>query len=130
MKLKLNTEDILQIDRKIRKKYLNTNNLNKDMLQEVVDFETDRLFAYNICRFARYHSYFTSMPVYLYKFTVETERNYTKKFYKMDTLTGVCHADDLPYLFNVTSLDIPLTEDSKSVIKQIVQLWFNFASTG
>lgn len=130
LKLKLSRDEIIQIDRKIRKFYFNDDLLKKDMMQELVDFETDRLFAYSVRRFARFYSHFTSMPVYLYKFSVETERNYTKKFYKMDTISGVCHADDLPYFFNVTCLDIPLTEDSKNVIKQIVQLWFNFASTG
>ncbi|CAH0714294.1 unnamed protein product, partial [Brenthis ino] len=130
LKFKLKNEQTLEVDRKIRKFYFKDQELNKTMLQEVVDFETDRLFAYNIYRFARYHKHVTAMPVYFYKFSIETERNYTKKFYKMDDVPGVCHADDLPYLFNISCLDIPLTEESENVIRQIVQLWFNFASTG
>ncbi|XP_034827054.1 juvenile hormone esterase-like isoform X2 [Maniola hyperantus] len=130
LKFKFNKEKQVEVDRKIRNFYFQGIDLNKSMLQEVINLETDRLFAYNIFRFGRYHSHYTGMPVYIYKFTAETERNYTKKFYKMDTVSGVCHADDLPYLFNITCLDIPLTEDSKSLIEQIVQLWFQFAATG
>ncbi|XP_023935362.1 juvenile hormone esterase [Bicyclus anynana] len=130
LKYKFNKEQLVEADHKIRKFYFKDNKLNENMVQEVVDLETDRLFAYNICRFGRYHSHFTKKPVYIYKFTAETERNYTKKSYKMDSIAGVCHADDLPYLFNVTCLDIPSTEESKCVIEQVVQLWFQFAATG
>lgn len=130
LKYKFNKEQVEAADRKIREFYFKGLDLNKNMLQEVINLETDRLFAYNILRFGRYHSQYTRMPVYVYKFTAETERNYAKKFYKMDSVAGVCHADDLPYLFNITSLEIPLTEDSKGVVKQVVELWFQFAATG
>ncbi|XP_039751707.1 para-nitrobenzyl esterase-like [Pararge aegeria] len=130
LKFKLNKEKLEDADRKIREFYFKGIDLNKNMLQEVIALETDRLFAYNILRFGRYHDHYTGMPVFIYKFSAETERNYTKKVYKMDSISGVCHADDLPYFFNVTCLDIPLTEESKDIIEQVVQLWFQFAATG
>ncbi|XP_047530629.1 juvenile hormone esterase-like [Vanessa atalanta] len=130
LKLKFDTEKLKDADDKIRNFYFKGKQLNADMIKEVVNLETDKLFAYNVTRFARYYKFFTSMPVYLYKMTVETERNFTKKVYKMEFIPGVCHADDLPYLFHITCFDIPLTKESKRVVEQFVQLWYNFASTG
>ncbi|XP_075974900.1 para-nitrobenzyl esterase-like isoform X1 [Anticarsia gemmatalis] len=130
LKLKWSTESIQEADEKIRKYYFKDKDITAESYQEISDLETDRPFVYNIIRYARYHSQYVTEPVYVYKFVAETERNYSKKSYKMDSVKGVCHADELPYLFNVTCLDIPLTDDSKNIIKQFVQLWVNFASTG
>lgn len=130
LKLKFDESRLRDTDEKIRKFYFNGKELNKDMVQEVINLESDKLFAYNVSRFARYYRHLTSMPVYLYKMAIETERNFTKKTYKMETIPGVCHSDDLPYLFNITCLDVPLTDESKQYIEQFVQLWYNFASTG
>ncbi|CAK1601169.1 unnamed protein product [Parnassius mnemosyne] len=130
IKLKVNSTELKVIDQKIRTKYFDSKTITSEIMQDVVDLQTYSLFAYNIYRFASYCTENNSSPAYLYKFTAETERNYTKKHYKMDSLKGVCHADDLPYLFNVTCLNIPLTEDSKSIIKKIVSLWTTFARTG
>lgn len=130
LKLKLQLEDIKELDVKIRKHYCGGKEITQDMYQELVDLETDRLFVYNIIRYARYHNHHNSKPVFLYKFTAETERNYTKRNYNMNTVKGVCHSDDLMYFFNVTCLDIPLTQESKDIIDKLVRLWVNFAKTG
>lgn len=70
------------------------------------------------------------MPIYYYKFSAETERNYMKKKYKMERVSGVCHGEEQYYQFNVKCVDIPLTEDSKPVIHNVVTLWVNFAKYG
>ncbi|XP_041988351.1 juvenile hormone esterase-like isoform X2 [Aricia agestis] len=127
LKLKLSQEELETLDKKIRKHYFGTKDIDKSMLREACEFETYRFFGYNILRFARYHLKHTAKPVYVYKFCAETERNFYKKKYKID-FKGVCHADDLAYFFNVTNMDIPLTEDSKPIIKQVVEMWYNFAS--
>ncbi|XP_038214494.1 juvenile hormone esterase-like isoform X1 [Zerene cesonia] len=130
--LKLNTPlgVIKQMDEKVRHHYFGNKTLSLDILQNLVNLHTDSVFSYNIRRFARYHFINSLMPVYFYKFTTETERNHTKKSYKMDQVGGVCHADDLPYLFNIKCLKIPLTENSKLAVEQVVKLWVNFASCG
>ncbi|KAJ0175663.1 hypothetical protein K1T71_008822 [Dendrolimus kikuchii] len=129
IKIKSNLEATQHADSKIRKYYFNSKEVTKSMHQEVVNLETDRLFAYNIIRYARYHVHHNSKPVFLYKFIAETERNYTKSYYKMNDIKGVCHADELPYLFNVTCIDIPMTKESKHISENLVQLWTNFAKT-
>ncbi|XP_013181547.1 PREDICTED: esterase B1-like isoform X1 [Papilio xuthus] len=130
IKLKVNSDVVKCIDQKIRDKYFNGKTITKNMLQELTDLFTYSLFTYNIYRFAKYCAKINSNPLYLYKFDAETERNYAKGNYKMDHLKGVCHADELPYLFNVTCLDIPLTDNSIPIIKEMVGLWTSFARTG
>ncbi|CAB3247537.1 unnamed protein product [Arctia plantaginis] len=130
LKLKWPVEKIQEADEKIRMYYFKHKELKADSYQELSDLETDKMFLYNQLRYARYHSQYATEPVYFYKFVAETERNYTKRSYKMDFIKGVCHADDLPYQFNITCLDIPLTDESRYIIKQMVQLWVNFAATG
>lgn len=130
IKLQSTPNRIKDTDQKIRHHYFGSKDVTMETLQEYVNLETDKLFVFNIVRFARYFNDRTSMPVYLYKFIAETERNFTKRQYKMENLEGVCHADELPYLFHVTNLKIALTDQSRSIIKNFTRLWTNFAKTG
>ncbi|XP_035434296.2 juvenile hormone esterase isoform X3 [Spodoptera frugiperda] len=130
LKLKWEPEKVQKADERIRKHYFQDKPISMEEIQQYSDFETDRVFLYNIVRYARYHLQYASEPVYFYEFVAETERNFTKKSYNMDSLKGVCHSDELPYLFNVTCIDIPLSDESIDIIKQFVRLWTNFASTG
>lgn len=130
LKLKWPPEKVQKADERVRKYYFKDKPISTELLQEYTDLETDRIFLYNILRYARYHVKYSSEPVYFYKFIAETERNHTKKAYNMESVKGVCHADELPYLFNVTCLDIPVTYESRTIINQLVQLWTNFAATG
>ncbi|KAH9635555.1 hypothetical protein HF086_003169 [Spodoptera exigua] len=130
LKLKWEPEKVQKADERIRKHYFNDKPISVEQIQEYSDLETDRVFLYNVVRYARYHLQYASEPVYFYEFVAESERNITKKSYNMESLKGVCHSDELPYLFNVTCLDIPLSDESMDIIKQFVTLWTNFATTG
>ncbi|XP_013183096.1 esterase B1 [Amyelois transitella] len=130
LKFKLPREKLYDIDQMIRKFYFDGKDITENSLQEYTNLETDRLFAYNIMRYARYHAHYCSMPVFVYKFTAETERNYYKRHYKMEAVKGVCHADELPYLFDVKCIDIPKPDKSWKVIDNLTKLWTNFAITG
>ncbi|KOB77961.1 Carboxylesterase CXE26 [Operophtera brumata] len=77
-------ERIKDLDEKIREYYFGSKTITMDLLQEYANLETDKLFVFNIVRFGRYFNDRTAMPVYLYKFIAETERNFTKKQYKME----------------------------------------------
>lgn len=130
LKLKLSPEKLEEVDKRIRKFYFSSEDVTMDKLQAVADLETCRMFSYNLQRFGRHHTRFSGRPVFLYKFCAETERNIVKKSYNLNDVKGVCHSDELHYLFHVTCLDIPLTDDSRAIIRNFVRLWTNFASTG
>ncbi|XP_053612703.1 esterase B1 isoform X1 [Plodia interpunctella] len=130
LKFKLTREELKDVDKKIRNRYFSYKEITENLLQEVTDLESDNLFIYNIIRYARYHDLYCSKPVFLYKFTAETERNYYKKYYKMESVRGVCHADELPYLFDVKCLDIQMSDKSRIIVNNLGKLWTNFAKTG
>ncbi|GBP60485.1 Venom carboxylesterase-6 [Eumeta japonica] len=123
-------DKIKEAAEKIKLFYFGKRNIAKDTFQELVDLDTDFLFTFNIRRFARHAVRHTGMPVYLYKFDMATERNFTKNKYNMSSVKGVCHADELGYLFNVTCMNLPQTNESLKTTKELVSLWINFASTG
>jgi acetylcholinesterase len=131
LKLKWSQLKIQEVDERIRKHYFKGKEITTELVQEVTDYMTDALFVFNVRRFARLYAAAGNMvPVYLYEFTAESDRNYVKNLYKMDSVRGVCHADELHYLFNVTCLPIKLSEESRKIINQFVRLWVNFASRG
>ncbi|XP_050673870.1 juvenile hormone esterase-like isoform X2 [Leptidea sinapis] len=130
LKMSMSSEKLLDVDEKVRQQYFGGNIISRNMITEVVRLATDVTFAYNTRRLARYHVKNTSMPVYFFQFSAESERNFTKKQYNMTHAAGVCHSDDLPYLFNITNLHVPLTDDSQQIVEQIVTLWVNFSSFG
>lgn len=45
-------------------------------------------------------------------------------------ITGVCHADELMYLFPIHFLKYPLSEQDIEMSKLIIRLWTNFATSG
>ncbi|CAG9785524.1 unnamed protein product [Diatraea saccharalis] len=131
LKLQLGPEKRREIEEKIRRQYFKGKNITTEMLQEVTDYMTDVLFSYNTARLAKYRTQLCgSSPIYLYQFIAESERNYMKTLYKIDHVKGVCHGDELHYLFHVTCLPIPLSDRSRKIIDQFMKLWVNFASTG
>jgi carboxylesterase type B len=47
-------------------------------------------------------------------------------------VAGVCHADDIGYLFHIGMLDLDLDPSSPEfkTLSRMVKLWTNFAKTG
>lgn len=95
---------------------------------------TDLLFWHGIHRaiLSRVNS-LERGPTYVYRFNFDSEHfNHYRVFMCGKGVRGVCHADDLSYLFsNDLEQKVP---DAKSaewkVIQTMVDLWTNFAITG
>ncbi|RVE46156.1 hypothetical protein evm_009230 [Chilo suppressalis] len=131
LKLDLSPEKKREIDKRIRMHYFQGRTITTEMVEEVTNYITDAFFSFNIVRLARYCSqHQEANPIYLYQFVAESERNYYKNLYKLNHVKGVCHADELHYLFHMTCISLPLTEQSRKIIDLFVKLWVNFASTG
>ncbi|CAG9119587.1 unnamed protein product [Plutella xylostella] len=128
LKLQWPMDRIQEADEKIRQYYFDGQPITQKSVQQIVNLHTDAIFVYNIRRFAKHAC--RNAPVFVYKFVAESDRNYTKRSYHMDKIRGVCHADELHYLFHVTCYDLPLSDESIRIIEQTVTLWTNFAKTG
>ncbi|KAK5645314.1 hypothetical protein RI129_006614 [Pyrocoelia pectoralis] len=92
--------------------------------------QTDNMFVRSIYNTARYHSRSSKFPVYLYRVSIESRLNLTKRHYQI-TDYGVTHGDDLGYLFkNVRTPKICPGSIEENGIKTFVKLWTSFAKTG
>ncbi|RZC40939.1 esterase [Asbolus verrucosus] len=102
---------------------------NKDM-EKFHILITDSYFLEAIYRAAKLHAQTSSAPVYFYRISLETRLNFFKNLANIKA-PGVCHGDDLGYLFKtMISPEIePDTIEEKS-IKKFTKLWTNFARSG
>ncbi|KAF2898713.1 hypothetical protein ILUMI_07458 [Ignelater luminosus] len=71
----------------------------------------------------------SSAPVYLYRMSLSTNLNIYKKIGKIFH-PGVCHGDDLGYLFKTVLTPKHLSPVEKEGIKRFTKLWTNFAKSG
>ncbi|KAF5276534.1 hypothetical protein FQR65_LT03964 [Abscondita terminalis] len=90
----------------------------------------DNMFIRPVFNTARIHAATSKSPVYLYRMSIDSELNLYKKFYKVSG-SGVCHADDLGYLFkNELTPEILPGSVEENGIKVFTKLWATFAKTG
>lgn len=50
--------------------------------------------------------------------------------YSLNCVVGVCHCDDLVYLFTSSLFDKEITGVDRKVSEVLIQMWVNFATTG
>lgn len=91
---------------------------------------TDIFFLRGVYSTVRNQLATSPTPIYLYRITVETELSFYKKFANTE-VKGVCHADELGYLFK-TLVTPNIEPDSleEKTIKRMTRLWANFARYG
>lgn len=90
------------------------------------------MFARGIDQTANIHAKNQEEPVYYYKFSFTGALNLVKQLLLLQNYPGAVHADDVPYLFQITSLPAPLLPNNPAIqIRRLmVRLWTNFAKTG
>ena len=69
------------------------------------------------------------MTVYQYIFTYEGQNSLTKLFGIQEPI-GVCHADELFYMWKLFGMNTTLNEADTAVMKTMVSTWVNFATKG
>ena len=104
-------------------------NINEEHIQALIDMFTDTAFLYGHNRTINYFLK-QDMTVFQYLLTYEGKYSVTN-IYGVDPL-GVCHADDLIYLFDPVFRgllpELPFTE--KAVRDTMTTAWLNFAIHG
>ena len=126
------TDEFLNKADKLIEFYVGTlDNFNEDHKQEVFDMFTDSAFLYGSYKTVKY-LLDSNVPVYQYILT------FVGQYSQTDSLDiekqGVCHGDDLIYIFN-PSLgfygNFTMTEpDSINLREEITSAWTNFAKYG
>ncbi|XP_044745323.1 uncharacterized protein LOC123307171 [Coccinella septempunctata] len=91
---------------------------------------SDNFFIRDIYRSVSGHCRNSSKPVYLYEMTIETSLNMFKFLASIET-PGVCHADDIFYLFKTPlNSDIEPGSPEDEAVRRFCKLWTNFAKRG
>ncbi|CAH1162921.1 unnamed protein product [Phaedon cochleariae] len=92
---------------------------------------TDCLYMIGVYSTIRNHIKSSDSPIYLYRMSFEGGLNTLKVFGGLTDLPGVCHADELGYLFKNSALpDVPKGSREDKTIRTFVELWTNFAASG
>ncbi|GBP50147.1 Esterase FE4 [Eumeta japonica] len=130
-----NIRDQLQAGREMKSYYFGNSKVNTDNALKMLDYFNMNMFVYGIAEWLKFHAKRETSKTYLYKFFCHSERNTfaqlwdASKFVEIDKPV-VAHADDLAYLFATPILPVNVHSKSYNMIKQMTQLWTNFAKFG
>lgn len=116
---------------RIKQFYVGDKGYSNETAEGTVDMLTDRYFSYNIHRLAHFY-YANNKPIYLNRFSCDTELNVIKQFSGVPDMKGACHADDLFYLFysGYVKDSYEAQDRLKDIVFKVTKLWTNFAITG
>ncbi|XP_076643336.1 carboxylic ester hydrolase-like [Halictus rubicundus] len=127
------TKEIKRVATEIREFYFRDKPIDNSTRFNLIDMYSDAWFTY--AADSSVHDYLEkqSSPVYYYYMAYRGSASFSIIFGDPDNNYGVCHADELQYLFPVGEQlfkDIPLSDKDNKMIDTITNLWVNFATTG
>lgn len=94
---------------------------------------SDAWFNYGTELSIRHHLETLSSPVYYYYFTYRRGTSFSTVFGDPAGDYGVCHCDELKYLFPLVEIlfpNTPLDEGEYEMVEILTSLWYNFAKSG
>ncbi|XP_045470486.1 venom carboxylesterase-6-like isoform X2 [Harmonia axyridis] len=123
------------VSEKIRKFYFgDRKKLNfENSFKDLTDMYTDGWFTKCIDDAIRIHLKVSKQPVYNYLFAHRSGASFSEIFGAPGEVHGVCHADELQYLFPVGDGLFPhkkVTDEDRRVRRLMTTMWENFAKTG
>ncbi|XP_071052670.1 juvenile hormone esterase-like isoform X2 [Onthophagus taurus] len=114
------------ITKQLRTFYFGDKVIDMSSKQSVIDMFTDGWFGYAAYETIKLHRKHTKSPIYYYSFNHRGKYSMSQRFGDEYNDYGVCHADDLQYLFHFDEL---FNGDAK-VSKILAETWTNFVKTG
>ncbi|XP_067618115.1 carboxylic ester hydrolase isoform X2 [Eurosta solidaginis] len=125
------TEDLKGVTRDIRQFYLGAKPVGEDSVDEMIALLTDLMFLQGIRKTARNHAKFGKAPVYMYRFSYDGALGLYKRMLGISR-AGVCHGDELGYLFKFGFFNLNLDPRSTEILvkNRMVRMWTNFAKYG
>ncbi|XP_037955973.1 venom carboxylesterase-6-like [Teleopsis dalmanni] len=125
------TDDIDYVTREIRQFYLGSKSVGIESVEELIALLTDLMFLQGIRKTARFHARYSNAPVYMYRFSFDGALGLYKRMLGISR-PGVCHGDEMGYLFKFGFFNLSLDPRSKEVLvkNRMVRMWTNFAKFG
>ncbi|XP_050548710.1 esterase E4-like [Daktulosphaira vitifoliae] len=119
-----------EVSQRIRKEYMGDKPLVKGDTTEFIKMIGDRLFVADIVKAARIQAQSVSSPVYMYQFGYRGHHSLTEIFAKSTENYGASHADDTAYALRNIYTNVEDTEQDKSLVPTMVEIWTSFAING
>ncbi|KAK4884208.1 hypothetical protein RN001_000479 [Aquatica leii] len=118
--------DKVETAQKLRKHYLNNEQLSTDNLDKLINLFTDRLFLYDSETAVRLHAKASISPVYyyFYEYQMQTKTIFPK------SLKGSAHSDDGRMLFKIYGNPEILPHDDQNMKEVLTDFIYKFATTG
>lgn len=116
-----------QMANEVKRKYFS---VSEPFVLKYIDVLTDMFFGNGIyCTALKQAEHST---VYSYEFSFSGTGNIVKIFSGGEDFPGACHADELPYMFTFSALNVTLKRQTPEYItsRRIVRMWTNFAKFG
>nr|CAD7447818.1 unnamed protein product [Timema bartmani] len=121
-----------EVSHRIRDFYFGDQPINNNTLHSVVDMFTDNWFLSGADQAVKLQVAVSSAPVYYYYFDYRGTKSFSELFSGLTTDFGVCHADELQYLFPSDRVFPGLVPSEKDIeiTDKMITMWTDFARTG
>uniref|UniRef100_A0A182PSD7 Carboxylic ester hydrolase n=1 Tax=Anopheles epiroticus TaxID=199890 RepID=A0A182PSD7_9DIPT len=128
----LSMADANELGKKVKQFYFQTRPISQNTLPELMDLLSDNEYITATVTAAELVAKFQpNVKHYCYYFTHDGRWGNIKRLLNMSHLPGVCHGDDVFYMFSsVLNAALPDDADEAFVRRAFVTLWSNFARTG
>lgn len=124
------SESGLVADR-IRDFYLAGRPITEDTVEEMISLLTDEMFVRGITSAAKVHAKFATNSTFMYRFAYDGALGLYKRLLNVNR-PGVCHGDELGYLFyfGIFNVNLDPSSSETNTKKRIVKMWTNFVKYG
>ncbi|XP_050076140.1 uncharacterized protein LOC126563537 [Anopheles maculipalpis] len=121
-----------ELGKKVKQFYFQTRPISEETLPEMLDLLSDNEYITATVTAAELMAkYQPRVKHYCYYFTHDGRLGNVKRLLNMTHVPGVCHGDDVFYMFR-SALNVTLPEDAEETIvrQAFVRMWSNFAYEG
>ncbi|KAK5647710.1 hypothetical protein RI129_002602 [Pyrocoelia pectoralis] len=130
MKIARGTDLSKTISNEIQQFYYGNEVPSNDNINQFYLLKGDNFFVRETYATLKNHCATTSKPIYLFRVSVESTLNLSKKAVGI-TNPGVCHGDDVSYIFkNMVTKKIIANSIEDISVRRFAKLWTTFAKTG
>ncbi|KAF5298222.1 hypothetical protein FQA39_LY02646 [Lamprigera yunnana] len=120
----------LKIARKIKEFFYGDEDITSSDSLSFAMLQGDNMFVRPVYNTVRLHTKSSKHPIYFFRVSINSKLNIFKRFFRINE-EGVCHGDDLGYLFRtVITPKIKPRSVEENGMKVFTKYWSTFAKTG
>lgn len=116
---------------RIRDFYLAGRSISIETIEEMIFLLTDEMFLRGMTNAAKMHAKFVTNSTFVYRFAYDGALGLYKRLLNVNR-PGVCHGDELGYLFyfGIFNVNLDPTSSETYTKQRLVKMWTNFVKYG